>query len=580
MGTFLLVRQSDSTAPSALAEKAVNILTRQGFENHSLIRRQDYTVYLFDKLVAPTCNHVEFADGDFCAATGTLLYQGLTGEDALHRLYEEFNPNKSHSHRLYGSFCIIVRKNAITHLVIDRLGVYKAYVDDDYLIWSNSFLALCAALPRLDLDTQSLYEYVFQGATYGNRTLFANINLVDADTVYQIDKTVELADRSGRIAAQTNNQPVKAHVAQALRDLRIFYKDIAACFGDNIDTALSGGYDSRLTLALLLEQGVRPKVHVYGNKADLDVLVAKKIDAKESLGLAHVDKSQYSQPSVGEFPNTVEANFLGFDGCPTDGIFNNGADLVTRKERCANGELMLNGGGGEVFRNFFYLRNRPFTVRQLLWTFYSRFDPSVCSDRFSEEEYHSTLANKVKSVLGTGQDLLTRAQIEAIYPMFRCRYWMGRNNAVNNRFGSALTPFIDYAIVRNAVTIPLFEKYFGEFEARLIRAVSPTLAAHKSAYGHNFAEQTPWKRKVSESLVYARPPRLRRYSYRLQLRSVEGKPLGLLSEEYRRSVLQDDCQFLNEFFNVADVRDLTHFNRICTLEYLLQRYASKVDFSR
>ena len=44
--------------------------------------------------------------------------------------------------------------------------------------------------------------------------------------------------------------------------------------GDRVGTALSGGYDSRLTLALCRAHGIRLSVHVYCNANDADVRVA------------------------------------------------------------------------------------------------------------------------------------------------------------------------------------------------------------------------------------------------------------------------------------------------------------------
>jgi hypothetical protein len=52
---------------------------------------------------------------------------------------------------------------------------------------------------------------------------------------------------------------------------------VAASFGDRVTCALSGGYDSRLILALLRRHGVSPRVYVYGPPGDKDVELARTI---------------------------------------------------------------------------------------------------------------------------------------------------------------------------------------------------------------------------------------------------------------------------------------------------------------
>jgi hypothetical protein len=198
------------------------------------------------------------------------------------------------------------------------------------------------------------------------------------------------------------------HLARNLANLRAYFDSIVRCFGDRIDTALSGGYDSRLTLALLLERGISPSIHVYGRPGDADVMVAKHVAANEGFALSHVDKSTFAAVEPDAFPDVVERNFQAFHGHPSDGVFENGSDLTTRTELCRGGRLMLNGGGGEVFRNFFYLPDRSFSVRQILWAFYSRFDPATCTRLFEPERYYRALEHKVRKTLGVGGKRLSR----------------------------------------------------------------------------------------------------------------------------------------------------------------------------
>ncbi|MEM7223919.1 MAG: hypothetical protein AAF495_13120 [Pseudomonadota bacterium] len=446
-------------------------------------------------------------------------------------------------------------------MITDAIGVYPVWQARDGQVVSSSFGALLAALGRATVDPQCLYEYVFQGATYGGRSLLREIELLGPERA--LDAISEPGDS------------IDHHLARNRDNLRAYYQAIARCFGDRIDTALSGGYDSRLTLGLLREQGITPKIHVYGRDGSPDVAVAKAIAAGEGFALSHEDKSQAPRITPDRFQEVVGTNILAFQAHPSDGIFDNGSDLETRRKRCAGDELMLNGGGGEIFRNFFYLPDREFRVEELLWTFYSQFDPKLCAGPFDELRYHRNLGLKVRRVLGRPDGMLSRLDVERLYPGFRCRFWMGKNNGINNQLGWALTPFIDANVVPSALAIPLTLKTAGRFEARLIRAVDPALAAYASDYGHSFAADPPLAYRLKTQLNQMRPPWLRRLTYRLKRRDRSNWPYTL-GKDYLGRVIDTDFPYMRRFFKVDEIADAEPFKRIATLEYLLQHSGAEL----
>ena len=578
MGAFFLVRRSGSDAPPAeISGLLAQHMTRQGFTDPRTLGGPHFELVVYPKQNHCADNVVEFDNGDFCASVGTLLYRERSGAEALQHYYSDFSPGSPPADNLYGAFCIIIKKNGKLFLLLDRLGIYKAYRNPQGTVWSSSFLANAATLEHPRVNEQAVYEFVFQGATYGNETVFRDVQTVDCDFIYPLDDELQPVAREGAIR---DPQPATASMAELVEEnlaaLRTYYRGIAGCFGDNVDTALSGGYDSRLTLALLKDRGLTPHVHVYGKPDDADVRVAREIDRHEKLGLKHIDKSVFPRLSEDEVAGVVEQNHRVFDGCPTDGIFNNGSDLVTRRQRCASGSLMLNGGGGEVFRNFFYLPDRRYSVQQLLWTFYSQFDPAVTTRRFNEGDYHARLGEKIRAVLGTDRQKLTRTEIELVYPLFRCRYWMGKNNSINNRLGYALTPFIDYSIVKRAISVPLAYKNHGAFEAALIREVSPVLASYPSDYGHDFLGGPGLKHVLADRMTLLRPTRLRRFMYRIKARRLPEERPYLLGNDYLARVMDTDFPCLGELFQVQKNRDNAQYNRMCTLEYLFQKTSAQL----
>ena len=417
-------------------------------------------------------------------------------------------------------------------------------------------------------NPQGVYEYVHQEATYGRDTVLNEVVQASCRGCYVFTDAVDFQPWPRAARPQIEVAAMDVHLDRCLQRLRSIFISLSRCFGDRIDTALSGGYDSRLTLALLQEQGVQPAVHVYGHANSADVKVAQAIAAAESFALDHVDKAQFRQPSIDEFTNIVRRNFFAFDGWPPSGIFDSGADLETRKMRASGERLMLNGGGGEIFRNFFYLPSHIHSPRQVVHSFYNRYAPRWCTSEFDEQRYLKALQDKLADALDLS-GAMTRADVEMAYPVFRCGFWMGRNNALNNRLGWTMTPFIDHELVQLAVRVPLALKNHGHFEAAMIRKVSPRLAGYLSDYGHNFAGPAPISRQIKDWLIFLRPPALRRLTYRVRFRQPQPMPT-LLKPDYLYNIVNPSMPHMSRFYQLASVNDPSAFARIASLEYLFE----------
>ena len=168
---------------------------------------------------------------------------------------------------------------------------------------------------------------------------------------------------------------------------------------------------------------------------------------------------------------------------------------------------------------------------------------------------------------------LSRQQIEYLYPCFRCVYWMGRNNSVNNRFGYYATPFIEPSLVQLGLQIPMQFKAHGKFEAALIQGADPALAHYPSAYGQPLDEAPTLKRRFKSSLTMLRPVRARRLSYRLQNRLRRpGRRSEIYGPAYLSTVLDPSFPEMKRYFHPEKIASEAELNRICTLEYLFERY--------
>jgi len=575
MGDFTLYHKDRMSRRKQQA--ALACLARQGSENPQSIEHDSYVIRFFPKQVSPLCNFAATGRGDFCGSSGAFIYKGLMGRDALLALLDDFTVDHYDPGHFNGLFTVILKKRNRLFLLTDPLGGNRVYQNDAAGFWSSSFLAAASASDRLTVNKQALYEYAFQETTYGRDTVFDQVTSLDSLKIFEFTARGPVShDKRLDFRFEPSPRPRANLIEETVDLLRHTVRPVAGIFGDRIRTALSGGYDSRLMLALLQDSGVRPGVYVYGAPDSPDVAIARAIADGENFPLDHINKGQYPAPA--DYPATVEDNFYGLDGLPGEGLFDFGANMDTRRRRAGGDHMVFNGGGGEIFRNFFYLPQAPltggrFTIRDLISSFYARYSRSFCTDAFVESDYRDSLHDKIKCALGAASDRLSRTEVEYAYPAFRLRYWTARDNNNNSRLGSYLTPFISYAIIRQALTIPLAAKNHGCFQADLIRAIRPALAAYPSDYGYPFDRPVPAKAKIRNHLTYLRPPLLRRYSYAIQhrMRGPLRRPRSL-APALLAQVLPQETPRMSRYFKIDRIKDAALLGRVYSLEYLLRHF--------
>jgi len=412
----------------------------------------------------------------------------------------------------------------------------------------------------------------------GDETLFNEVKLAP------IQAKIVVCPHALEVVRQT--LPVTRTFSSARRDasfresialLDRYFGAVARSFGDHVRCALSGGYDSRLILAYLRRHGMKPSVYVYGSMRERDVLVAEEIARGEGFPLDIIDKDDRPIIPPIDFAETARRNFLATDGYGYAGIFHNGAETEESTRRVLGDTIAINGGGGEIFRNFFYLLDRGYTIREILWSFYSRFDPTTCTPVFDSESYYRALERKVMNLLGSDERWLPRPTVEWLYHSFRCRAWDGRVDTIAGWYGFTGMPYLERSITSHASALPLQWKNHGVYEAELIRRIDSRLAGYRSIYGHDFSRSPPPSRRLSDYWTYLRPPWLRRYTYRLRHFRRAGDWPGYLGLAYREAVLPGGAVILQRLLRIENVVDQAQFARILSLEYALHQFGNRVN---
>jgi asparagine synthase (glutamine-hydrolysing) len=579
MGGFHLTRD-DEGAPARLAA------ARARFRSHGFPEPVDL---VFPGWRGFHCGYIHGGDDlllaagpDRVALAGTMAAGGAAGASALAHFFDRFQTPFTDWSEASGQFAALVFKNGRLTVITDYFGAFQVFHDPGFTTVTTSFLALAESQPRLRWHTQGVYEFAFNVFPLGDDTVFEEVRRLGPDAQLELPAQgppVRHAVHKPLPRAQPA-LPIAERLERAAAALRSVITPFARHFGDRMQCPLSGGLDSRLVLAALREQGVRPHVYVYGEPGDEDVEIALAIGRAEGFSVEAFNKRAFRAITPDEFAAIVATNFDETDALVTDGgLFDNGGNAAARHARQAGGQAAVSGGCGEVFRNFFYLLDRRFTAREVALSFFARFVRSDATARFDPAGFIARVSEKLAQPLGVAADEpIERSRVEELYPRVRCRAFFGREISLVGRHGAYLMPFLYRPVVEEGLRLPMELKRAGRFESMLINHVDPALARHMSAYGHNFTGPPNRDHLLSEWATMLRTPRMRQMSYALRRRlgPVTDEHGGLLTPAFLGRVIDLHFPAMSRFFNPAGIADSGLYRRVATLEYLAERLGSRV----
>jgi asparagine synthase (glutamine-hydrolysing) len=578
---FFLMRDGSRGQQEAL-RAARDQFTRHGFS--TLVERHvpGWTILHAPYILGGPELVAESGDS-FAIAAGTLAYGGRMGPAALEGLLADSRLPHFDKAKLAGQFGAVLHQSGRTFIVGDYFACFPVYHDRDLNLFSTSLLAAAAALPRVTLDRQGLYEYAFQSCVLGDDTALSEVKRLGPTQIVElIAKGVQIH----RVSKPLPSKPSEASLADQLsfhrRLLHEVVEEQVRHFGDKIQCPLSGGLDSRLVLAVLRSLGCRPSVYVYGPGKTSDVTIAKQIGEAEGFDVEWIEKDRYRDIAPDEFPEQVARNFHENDGTPNfGGIFDNGGNSYARNSRHGSGSLAVSGGCGEVYRNFFFLPDRQLTASAVTRSFFCRFDRGDTTSMFDPRSYTMRIDDKILEAMEWPDNHrpLQRPLIEQIYPRVRARSLFGREISIEARYSPYLLPFLDHRVVAEAMTVPLPLKHAGLFEAQLLNTIDPSLARRPSAYGHDFATPPSLRHRFEEWTTRMRPTWLRKRSYAIQrrLRPMSDEHGGLFSPEYMGRVIDLEFPIMRRYFQLEKISDSGLWRRIACLEYFAAFLGSRLS---
>ena len=558
----------------------VDTMAQNGFSQAKSVDVGKYVLTLFGDLSGNSPHFYEDINGDFISTLGSISFEGKKAPQFYAEMLKSFDIDTFRWENLIGTYVLILQKNKCLYVISDGLGCCQIYANEDHSIFSNSFVAMCEINKTQFFNTQACYEYVINGSVFGNKTLLKGVYTLQANSVLKIANnsinTLQLNSpiKNSPISEDLNIDQIASYHCSQLDSV---FEPLVKAYGDDIKLSFSGGFDSRLSLAMLMRHGIKPTLFVYGAPTDEDVIIARAVCKAENLELECINKNNTKTAEIDQYKEIITNNFFAFDGWKVEyGIFDFGADVTDRLLRHTNGKIPLNGSLGEIYRNFFYIPDKKVTTHALVSTFYSQYDPKSFTAKFKESIYAAGMSKTMREAIDADSDELQRYQIEQLYPNYRGRFWTGRDAQLNQRFGSMLFPFLEHLAISNTSKIPIKHKDLGYLQGRMIAQTNAQLAAYPSDYGFSLNGSRPLKYQLKTYLSTQRPPFVRKLSFRLKHRIKD--PISTpLTPEYLSQIIDIDFPIMRKLFNIDSVNSAKQYGLIATLENIGERYNIEIE---
>lgn len=325
--------------------KQLNILfSEMGFKSSCSFNAGFGSIYAYQKLRINTINHKIFGD-DHIIGVGTFIYNGKIDKEALTDIFNDFNGNNLHiiKKNIIGSFAIFICKYDNGYLFVDDGNTYNLYyvMENGEVLATNTYYHL-AKITNAEIDEVRFVERTFKFSNLGNATPFKGIKrLLGNECLYfsngKWEKDIFSMNRD-----IIEDRGLWETVEQN-------YKSLGNLFPIS-GTFLTGGQDSRLALAIMLQANMTPICYYgVGNSAitwtkSEDCEIVKLLAEQSSLEFRQMNWSE-SNTSLHEklFYLNKYGELMAIYGC--------NKNIIDEFEKKIHVSFLSLGYFGEIYRN-------------------------------------------------------------------------------------------------------------------------------------------------------------------------------------------------------------------------------------
>ena len=398
------------------------------------------------------------------------------------------------SKQLQGIFVVFVgdKTTGKVHVITDRCGslhVFHRTTPNGHAICTSS----AVLSPGSPLDPVAVHEFIATGIVFEDRTLFRDVRKLPpaSVTTFSCDGkfSIEPYWTPSEIQAESlgcNDAADTIHEALT-RVLRALPETQQPLVSD-----LTGGYDSRLLLAGLLEARVPFETTVSGSETLPDVVVAQQI--AQAFGICHGRIAPGTALDGESFLSAVRMTDGEYDA------FDYARILRVHRELSSRYAMSLNGSFGELARGYWWEllwprlgKKVPLDVGKIARKRFAAlpYDKSIFSGaaRISLEQHMTEVLERARN---PARNLPNTTQLDWIYYTLRMQRWQGRIASSTNQLWQSFSP-ISFAEVLDPI---LATKAKGRFGSLLVRVLferhAPRLARIPLEHGYPPCRITPF----------------------------------------------------------------------------------------
>lgn len=513
MGAFSLFRPD----PDGATEGGVlRVFEERGFRAPQRFILGDRVCLLWRKQIEGPANHVSSDDGRHLMAVGTPIYRGLGYRQGLVRLHEDLVEGRFERDALLGSYCILYWDGTETTVMSDPANMYHLFALEDGLHLSSSQLAVAMSAGRsIEIDRLVLMEQLITGFITPPTTPYRGVALVDQIMQRAVrwpgirfrapepDPDPEPWTGTAAECLSLQIETLREHVAT----MRCLAEDAGVSIG------LSGGYDSRLVLALLLDRGVPCEAHTWSSGAHgPEAGISAQLAEMAGIELREVGVRLWEKLSPEEL-ESITRDVIGYwDGRSnnTQGSFNEVHSRRARVAALGRAGLGLSGHGGELYRNREHLPPWRFSLRDWLRFFViNPIGEVALRDESARRELEEHLLGKYERLLASWTARrIDRHRARRWYARVWLPFAAGPKLCAENQLSFSLIVFAEERVLRQALRCTSTIGLDGRFEGAMIRDLSPSLASVQSNYRHPL-DRTPLSSVAAATAVALTPHRVR-----------------------------------------------------------------------
>jgi hypothetical protein len=275
------------------------------------------------------------------------------------------------------------------------------------------------------------------------------------------------------------------------------------------DLGMSSGYDSRMILACSRYFSLPLELHTHGTEGvhDAEARIVRAIADDSGVTLKQVSTRRMEEQTSEMITDKINDALYFYDGrCLNMGAFSDVHTSAYKKKVQGQNLMNWNGMGGEMYRNYYSSPNHSVNLRK--WLYRNAYYPFAAEFWGVQDEFDDMFYRKVEKMTHR-IGLPVKDKIDFLWTR---RYYSeilmpdchSAKNDAHNTLSFFHTPFMDTALVGEALNATAYIGCDGSYQAGLIHKIDSRLTKYPTHYGYTL-ENIPWSQKT-HSLIKCHIP--------------------------------------------------------------------------